>query len=97
MIFENKTSGIDLHLTINHQELKRVNAFNFLGLNINDKLDWSAHINNLCKKIGRNVGILRRLRHQLPLQILKMLYYSLIHSHLSYMILMWGKNYEAVL
>ena len=97
MIFEHKNSHTEIDLKINDQTVDQVKNFNFLGLHINDRLDWSTHLNNLCKKLSRNIGILRRLRSQLPFEIMKILYYSLIHPHLNYMILIWGENNQEVL
>ena len=48
------------------------------------------HINILSNKISKYSGILNRLKHYLPLYIMRMLYCSLVNSHLSYGILVWG-------
>ena len=50
MIFNRKSSQVELDVKLNGKALERVNSFNFLGLMINDKLDWTPHINNTCKK-----------------------------------------------
>ena len=39
---------------------------------------WAQHIEFLSKKIARNVGILSKLKHFLPMYIMNTLYYSLI-------------------
>ena len=101
MVFNRKSrpniDQLDLNIEIDNVKLEQVKSFNFLGLTINDQLDWSLHTNNICKKLSRNIGILRRLKTQLPFEILKMLYFSLIHSHLSYMILVWGHDHAELL
>ena len=97
MIFDNKKFNNNFVIQINEQIIDKVNNFNFLGLKINDRLDWTSHLNDLSRKLSRNIGILRRLRCQLPFNVLKMLYYSLIHSHLTYMILIWGENNQEIL
>ena len=67
-----------------------VTVFNFLGINIQKKLKWDTHINSISLKIGQRVGILNKLKHSLPLNILHLLYCTLIVPHLHYGILLWG-------
>ncbi len=50
----------------------------FLGITIDEHLDWKVHIDNLSNKIARNVGVLNKLEHFLPVYIMKTLYSSLI-------------------
>ena len=40
--------------------------------------------------------MLRRLRTQLPFDVMKMLYFTLIHPHLMYMTLIWGYDNQEV-
>ena len=64
---------------------------------MSQNLDWSTHIESLKRKLSRNIGILSLFRKQLPFKVLKILYYSLIHSHLHYMLLIWGHDSDIVL
>ena len=80
----------DCNLYLNGEKIKKVREFNFLGVTINQCLSWKPHTNILAAKIGKNVGILTRLKQFVPVKILKMLYVSLILSRLNYGILAWG-------
>ena len=71
--------------------------FNFLGLTVNCNLEWSGHVDKIKIKLSRNIGIIKRLKACLPKKILVMLYHSLIHSHLNYMILIWGHESNQLL
>ena len=97
IIFNRTHSDIDLQLHINNNKIEQVNTFNFLGLMINQNLNWSTHINALKRKLSRNIGILRLLKTKLPYKVLTSLYYTLIHPHLNYMILLWGQDNDIVL
>lgn len=97
MVFNRTHTNINPTLNIDGNVLEQVPNFNFLGLNVNQSLDWSTHLTALKQKLSRNIGILRRLRTQLPPNVLTMLYYSLIHPHLNYMILIWGYDHEEIL
>ena len=40
--------------------IEQVNAINFLGVNIDNKLTWVNHINKIHSKIAKNIGILKK-------------------------------------
>ena len=94
MIFHNKNKPIDHSpiININNISVDRVTDFNFLGITLDEQLNWRSHINKISAKISKSIGILYKLKHFLPLCVLKMLYHSLILPHLSYGILLWGYN-----
>jgi hypothetical protein len=72
--------------------VKRTTTFNFLGIVINEFLTWNDHITYISQKINPVVGLINRLKHQLPTSILKMIYNSLILSRLHYGNILWGGN-----
>ena len=43
-----------------------------------------------CSKISKYIGTINKLKHYLPQNILRILYCSVVQSHLSYAILTWG-------
>ena len=67
-----------------------VDNFNFLGLIINKHLNWKKHIEHISLKISRIIGVLTRLRHLVPLDVLHLLYNSLLLPHINYSLLAWG-------
>jgi hypothetical protein len=77
-------------LSINGDEIKEVDETKFLGVIIDNKLTWNAHITSLVKKLKCCTGQLNRLRESVPNQLLKDLYHTLFESHLSYGISVWG-------
>ena len=62
----------------------------YLGLIINDKLDWKSHVNYICKKVSKACGILSKLRHCINLDTLRTVYYALGYSYLRYGNIVWG-------
>ena len=87
----------NVKININGNEIKQVNFTKFLGIYIDEHLSWAQHIDYLSKKIARNVGILSKLKHFLPMYIMNTLYYSLILSHLQYCTLLWANTYSTCL
>ena len=79
-----------LEIKIGNETIKQVSKTKFLGIIIDDKLTWDAHINNLCKKLSSATGILNRIKDNIPHELHKNLYHTLFESHLSYGITAWG-------
>ena len=92
MIFHTPRTKINYNpnISINGISLERVKDFNFLGLTINENLSWKPHEDKIANKISKYSGILSRLKHFLPLHILKTIYCSIIQSNLNYSLLAWG-------
>ena len=74
----------NVKININGDEIKQVNFTKFLGIYIDEHLSWAQHVNYLSTKIARNVGILSKLKHFLPMYIMHTLNYSLLLYHLQY-------------
>ena len=78
------------HLSIDGKRLKISEHERFLGVIIDSKLNWTQHIKHLKTKISRNAGVMYKLKGIIPHAALKMLYNSLIQSHLYYCATVWG-------
>ena len=83
-------------LKIHNSEIERLTEFDFLGLTINEYLDWTSHSNKIAHKISRTLGVMNRLKHELPYNALKMIYNSLILSHMQFNITAWGYDFNRI-
>ena len=90
MLFSNSLGALPGDLVFNGESICRVVTTKFLGIFIDENLNWSSHITSLCKTIARNTGVLSRLRYFFPEHILKIIYNSFILPYISYGILTWG-------
>ena len=90
---EKKYNIREADININGSKIKHVKCTKFLGITIDEHLDWKIHVDNLSNKIARNVGMLNKLKHFLPDYIMKTLYSSLIASHLQYCTLLWANSH----
>ena len=92
MIFHTKGTKLNYTPTIciNGTNIEKVKNFNFLGLTINENMSWKPHVDKIANKISKYSGILGRLKHFLPVHILKTIYCSIIQSNLNYSLLAWG-------
>ena len=84
----------NIQIKINDIDIERVADFCFLGLTINEHLTWKTHIDKISSKVSKFNGILNKLKHFLPHQVLRSLYCSLIQSQINYCILAWGFDHN---
>ena len=80
-------------IQVGGNKIKHVKFTKFLGISIDEHLSWTTHIDNLSKQVARNVGMLNKLKHVLPMYIMRTIYCSLILSHLQYCTLLWENSY----
>ena len=99
MIIKPKQKSFDLSdisIILNGEKLQRVGngnkeeAIKFLGIFIDENLTWKQHISHVKMKVSRTLFAINKVKNVLPSSSLEMLYYSLIHSHLTYGNLAWG-------
>ena len=48
-------------LMINDTLIERVTEFNFLGLTVNEYMNWNSHVQKIANKISRTLGVMNRL------------------------------------
>ena len=65
-----------LKLLINGNPIEQVTNFNFLDITIDQNITWSDHITKISIKVVRVVGILSKLKHIFPRNILQTIYNS---------------------
>ena len=97
MIFSNKRDIPQLNITLNNTVLEVQSETTFLGVVIDNKLSWKAHILHISGKISKSIAILRILRYSFPKNVLRMIYMSLIFSHINYCNLMWGSAKKTII
>jgi len=72
--------------------INKVHITNFLGLIPDSTLSWSPHINSLTTKLNSACYLIRYLKPELPIETLRMVYFSNVHSLLSYGVIFWGNS-----
>ena len=64
----------------------------YLGLRIDNKLNWKAHINNIALKLIRANAMLYKARDFVDGRISKSIYHALFELHIHYACIIWGQN-----
>ena len=85
-----KVPNHEVNLLMNKKSLAQVDHVKYLGVLLDQHLNWKYQIKNVTLKISRGIGILAKLKPFLKDKLLKNIYYSLVYSHLSYGIQVWG-------
>ena len=79
---------------INILNIERKTSIKYLGICLDEHLNWKTHIAHVQGKLTKNHGILNQLRNYLNLKMLRQLYYTLIYPYLNYGAMCWGNNYQ---
>ena len=85
-----KTVNTRLSLIINGAPIQQVRVFKYLGVMINDTLTWSDHIDMVCRKVSRDLNLLRRLSWFLPHPLLLLYLKSYILPSFDYCDVVWS-------
>ena len=76
-----------------NNQIQRCESIKFLGIFLDENLTWKEHIKYTENKIAKNIGIIVRSKPYLNKKCLLSLYYSYIHSYISYPSIAWGNTY----
>ena len=77
-------------VVVDSTPLRPVSTQKYLGVIFDDRLDWSAHVAAVCKKVSFYLFWINSHRKNLPSEVIKMLIDSLVLSRLSYALPVWG-------
>ena len=81
-------------IIIDESIIECVSDTKFLGIMLDDKLSWKSHINHICNKVSKAIGILVKARRILDIDSLVTLYNTLIKPYFSYCITLWGNTFK---
>lgn len=94
---KNKIITKKLNFRLSGQKITPSIKVKYLGVILDQHLDWNNHLSNLISKLSRSIGMLSKLRHYVDSQTLRALYFSLFDSYLNYSIQSWGQVSQDVL
>ena len=86
-----------MNFRLSGQKIRQKSCTKYLGVLIDEHLLFKDHINFLKQELNSTNGILVKLRHHLPFDILKTVYYSLFDTHLRYACQVWGQSNSDIL
>ena len=74
-------------------DIVKVKEANFLGVILDENLNWKSEISHVANKVAKSIGI-SRCSFFLPKTSLCMLYYSLICPYFYYCNIVWASTYK---
>ena len=91
-IFSSRKFNLSSSIAIRNVNIERSRCQKFLGVLLDENLNFQSHINSVRLKVSRAIGIMKKMRDIAPPDILMKLYYALIYPHINYSIEAWGKS-----
>ena len=79
-------------LCIGNVEIVRESITKFLDIFIDKNLTCKCHIEHICNKVSKIIGIMYKSRNILCRRLMKQLYFSFIYSYLSYANIAWAST-----
>ena len=90
-----KVNLTDLGITINNTSVSRVQSNKFLGVIIHENLSWKPHIDTICAKTSKVIGVICKSRQYLASETLHTLYNSLFLPYLNYCNIIWASTFSS--
>ena len=92
MLFQKNNMNDEITLKVNDMTIRNQTETKFLGMWLDQSLNWHSHIQKLTLKIKRNKYLLNNGKHLMDQNTKRLVYYSHIASHLQYGMLLLGNN-----
>ena len=87
-----KKINYDMKIKIDGKKLTPCSSVKYLGIYIDQHLNWNVHLAELKPKLSRAVGMLSKLRYFVNKETLRMVYFGIFSSLLSYGAQIWGQH-----
>ena len=83
------SNQIHFNYSLHQQTLEQVQSAKYLGITINDNLEWGQHVAKISSKATKTLGLLRRNLALAPRHTKKIAYQTLIRPQLEYAAPTW--------
>ena len=97
MLFTNRKRPQTISIKLKGETISEINETKFLGVMIDSKLNWQAHLDHISNKISKTVSMIRFLKYTFPKVMLKTLYLTLIYPYIAYCNVIWGSAAKCTL
>ena len=87
----NKKINYDLKVKVNGKKLRLSSNVKYLGVYLDEHLNWSYHVDALAAKLTRASGMLAKIRHYVNEKTLLNIYHGIFSSIMTYGSQIWGQ------
>ena len=84
----------NIQISVDNQNIVKVKEANFLGVILDENLNWKSEISHVANKVAKSISIISRCSFFLPKSSLRMLYYSLIYPYFYYCNIVGASTYK---
>ena len=84
--------NLNFEVKIGKTAVKMVKSYKYLGVIIDNNLNWTEHIEMVKSKLLKAIGVLYKTRYFLNENSLYLIFNSLFMSHIRYGLLCWGRT-----
>ena len=89
---KNRQGNENLSINLKNMSIPFITQTKFLGIWIDNQLNWNHHFCILIQKLKQQLKLLRLGRHILNVHTKRILYFAQFFSHLKYGIILWGNS-----
>ena len=89
MFLNRHNAYLDKPLQINTCTIRASSNITILGVEIDNKLNFESHINEICNKTSKQINALKRMKHFLDRTCKNIIYNSYISSNFNYCPIVW--------
>ena len=82
---------------ISSQKIKIITQTKYLGVILDDHLNFKKEIDTAKQKLTRSTSLLANLRNYVDKKVLKSIYYAIYDSNMRYNSQIWGQNFNTLL
>ena len=90
MLFSGISRPNNDSILIRNRVINRVRSAKFLGVILDENLNFKTHVDAIRSKVSKSSGVLYRLSYFMPRHVLRNIYISLVYPYLCYCIEVWG-------
>ena len=98
IIFKHQKKKLDTEIKIKiiRKRLYPSQSVRYLGIKIDQNLNWKDYINDIAVKLNRANALLFKIRNFVNITILETIYFAILDSHINYANLVWTQNSNAM-
>ena len=97
VIFKHQRKKLDspIKIKLNRKRLYPSKSIKYLGIKIDENLNWKQRIHDIAIKLNRANALLFTIRKYVNKHILRTIYFAIFDSHINFANLLWGQNLHA--
>ena len=89
-VFSNSKEKLTVKLSLKGTPIESVTVSKYLGMHLDDKLNWKTHINNIKTKLNQLTGAFYNLARYIDTSKISNIYYAYVFPHIKYGIELYG-------